>query len=76
MSIDRARSQWIDLETHPEAVCMTQPETCVAAGGAISVWVNAIDCPQTAGIITSIGDRDKSGFRIWCRYRQEIAEIG
>ena len=76
VSTDRTRNQWIDLETHPDVACMTRPETCGAAGGAISVWVNVIDCPQTAGIITSIDDPDKNGFSIWCRFREEIAEIG
>ena len=76
VSIDRARDQWIHLETHPDAACMTRPETCGAAGGAISLWVNVIDCPQTAGIVTSIDDPDQSGFRIWCRHKEEIAEIG
>ena len=32
------RNQWVDLGIHTEA-CMTRPETCGAAGGAISMWV-------------------------------------
>ena len=34
---------------------MTRPETCDAAGGAISLWVNIIDCPGYVGIISSYG---------------------
>ena len=33
---------------------MTRPDMCGAAGGAISMWINLIDCPQWAGIVSSI----------------------
>ena len=54
---DRTKQEWIDLGTHTEA-CITQPETCGAAGGAISVWVNLIDYELGIhhGIITSTFD--------------------
>ena len=32
---------------------MTQPDTCGAAGGAISMWLNVIDCNNNAGIVSS-----------------------
>ena len=43
LSLNRSRSQWVDLGIHTEA-CMTRPQTCGAAGGAISVWINIADC--------------------------------
>ena len=45
---------WIDLGIHIEA-CMTDPETCGEAGGAISLWLRVIDCPTAlwAGIVTT-----------------------
>ena len=47
------KKQWVDLGIHTEA-CMTQPDTCSAAGGAISLWVNANDCDsRICGIISS-----------------------
>ena len=53
VSLDRTRNQWVDLGIHSEA-CMTRPETCGTAGGAISLWVKVIDCPRYAGIIPSL----------------------
>ena len=35
-ALDRTRRQWVDLGIHTEA-CMTDPRTCGAAGGAVSV---------------------------------------
>ena len=52
VSLDRTRSQWIDLGIHTEA-CMTRPETCGAAGGAISLWVKLFDSPFLGGVISS-----------------------
>ena len=53
-TLNHTKNQWVDLGIHTEA-CMTQPETCGAAGGVISVWVNAIECPEVCGIISSWG---------------------
>ena len=75
MSIDRSLNQSIDLGIHIEA-CMTRQETCGAAGGAFSIWLRLTDCPHSAGIITTIDDSDKTGFRLWCRYKEGIGEIG
>ena len=52
VAIDYTADQWIDLGTHTYG-CMIQPETCGAAGGAISVWLKVIACPRTARILTS-----------------------
>ena len=57
-------NQWLDLGVHTEA-CMTLPETCSAAGGAISLWINILSCPDYGGIISSRRD-ESSGFRIHC----------
>ena len=48
---------------------MTQPETCGAAGGAISFWLRLIDCASSGagGIITTQGDGGKAGLLVWCR---------
>ena len=48
------KKQWVDLGTHTEA-CMTPPETCGAAGGAISLWVNVLAGYKfySCGIISS-----------------------
>ena len=43
---------WIDLGIHTE-VCMTRPQTCDVAGGALSFWMKLIECPDKAGIISS-----------------------
>ena len=63
LTLDRTKSQWVDLGIHTEA-CMTRPETCGAAGGSISVWVNVIVF-NWGGIISSFGS--STGLRIGCR---------
>ena len=52
LTLDHTKKQWVDLGIHTEA-CMTRPETCGAAGGAISVWVKIRDCHGQGGIISS-----------------------
>ena len=54
LALNRHKRQWIDLGVHTDA-CMTRPETCSSAGGAISVWIKFIDCPNHGGIISSRG---------------------
>ena len=54
----------IDLGIHTEA-CMTRAETCGVAGGAISVWMNVIDCSATGGLLSSMGN-GASGTMILC----------
>ena len=50
VSTDRFRVQWIDLGIHTEA-CMTRPETCGAADGAISMWLKITNCSYYGGIL-------------------------
>ena len=65
LTLDNTKNQWVDLGIHTEA-CMTQPETCGAAGGAISLWVNVMDCPTPVGGIISSNKQSKStGLRIY-----------
>ena len=63
--VNHTRSQSIDLGIHTEA-CMTRPETCGAAGGAISVWVNVIECVSDRGGIVSSRSSSSSGSIIYC----------
>ena len=44
---------------------MTHPETCGAAGGAISLWVKAINCLGVNGIFSSFSD-GSTGFIMDC----------
>ena len=52
-TLDREGKQWIDLGIDTD-VCMTDPRTCGAAGGAISLWVKVIDCATSSGIVSSV----------------------
>ena len=64
---NRLRMQWIDLGIHTKA-CMTNPNTCGAAGGAVSLWRRVIDCLSGAalpGVITTITG-GSTGFTILC----------
>ena len=61
--LDRTKRQWIDLGTRTEA-CMTQPETCGATGGAISMWLKIVDCPEGCGVISS--HESGTGCIIYC----------
>ena len=65
MATDRAQKQWVDLGTHTE-VCMTQPETCGAAGGAIGFWIKVDHCFNVGGII-STRKYNGSGSLVYCR---------
>ena len=51
LTLDATKQQWIDLGINTD-VCMTRPDTCGAAGGAISLWLNVNDCPF-GGIVSS-----------------------
>ena len=54
VSTNRLGMQWIDLGIHTEA-CMTNPNTCGAAGGTVSMWRRVIDCPSgDLGVFTTI----------------------
>ena len=65
LTLNRHRRQWVDLGIHTEA-CMTRPETCGAAGGAISLWLKIINCPNSDGVITSRRSW-RRGFLIYCQ---------
>ena len=45
---------------------MTRPETCDAAGGAISLWMKVTDCPPYSGIVSSIQFSGTTGSHIYC----------
>ena len=65
LRLNRTQEQWVDLGIHTEA-CMTRPETCGAAGGAVSLWVNLNECYyKRSGIVSSIAV-SSSGFYIGC----------
>ena len=59
--------QWIDLGIHTEA-CMALPETCGPAGGAISAWLNNVDCPiaPVFGVISTRQNSTTTGSSIVC----------
>ena len=62
VSLDRSQQQWIDLGYHTE-VCLSQPEFCGAAGGAVSMWLKIIDYYEIGGILeTNNIDDDNLGF--------------
>ena len=64
--MDRTKRQWIDLGVHTEA-CMTQPETCGSAGGAVSFWINIVNCTEfqyLGGLITT--RNSGPGLSIFC----------
>ena len=65
---------WIDLGIQAGA-CMTQPENCGSAGGAVSLWINVHAGDQRGrtgrtGVITSMDDITpdiiSTGFQIRC----------
>ena len=64
LTLDETRNQLINVGIHTEA-CMTRPETCGAAGGAISLWVNQIECPLPGGIVSTRAF-GSSGSLIYC----------
>ena len=47
---------------------MTLPEACGEAGGAISLWINVIDCPSSSsgGIVSSYQSVGTTGIRTYC----------
>ena len=53
---------------------MARPDTCGAEGGAISLWVNVIDCRNIffydGGIVSSIQDGVTTGSLIFCYYEE------
>ena len=47
---------------------MSLPETCGSVGGAISLWINVIDCRNGAGIISSRLHDVSQGIGIYCSF--------
>ena len=64
ISTDGFHEQWIDLGIHTEA-CMTRPDTCGAAGGAVSLWLKENRCTDVSGMLTSKISTG-TGFNIYC----------
>ena len=64
LTLDHTKKQYVYLGFHTE-ICMTRPETCGPAGGAISVWINLIE--STCGGIISSLVQGSSGSVIDCR---------
>ena len=65
---DRFQEPWIDLGIQTGA-CMTQLDTCGAAGGAISMWLKIHGEDDTTGVITSMDQIDgyfTTGFQFRC----------
>ena len=63
ISLNHSRNQWVDLGILND-VCMTDPETCVAAGGAVAFWTRRhLYDRQYRTIILA---RARTGFRINC----------
>ena len=65
VSTNRSQRQWVDLGIYPEA-CMTLPETCGAAGGAVSMWLKIIDCEQDGAMLSTRDAETRIGFHAIC----------
>ena len=71
VSLDRSRQQWINLGVHPE-VCITQPDTCGAAGAAVSLWVKIFECFPQGGILTINLNIEGTGLTMFCYGNDQI----
>ena len=65
LRLNRTLEQWVDLGIHT-AACMIRPETCGAAGGAISVWMNMTDCYYRSSGVFATRSESSSGLYISC----------
>ena len=65
LTLDKSKKQWADMGIHTKA-CITRPETCGAAGGAISVWIKIVDCLNQYGGVISSYRPQRSNFFIRC----------
>ena len=68
VSLNKTFEQWVDLGVLPEA-CITRPETCSAAGAALSFWIKVTDYDSdedsTEGVLSSRTQNDEpTGFVI------------
>ena len=50
---DRTQHQSVELGDLSVYACLTIPESCGSAGGALSVWIKIEDCAGEGGIISS-----------------------
>ena len=64
LTLMSSKRQWVDLGIHT-GVCMARPETCGAAGGAVSFWVKVIECSSLGGVI-STASHGTTGLQIYC----------
>ena len=61
VSLDRTREQWVDLGIMEKA-CITRPETCGAAGGAVSFWIRIVyGGINEPGVISSRANASSTG---------------
>ena len=66
IEMNQTKKQWVDLGVLQEP-CMTRPETCGAAGAAVSVWVKRTSWNiDNQPIISSLA-ANTSGFQIYFR---------
>ena len=66
VGLDRTMSQWVSLGVIQEA-CITRPETCSAAGGAVTLWTRVQLCDASfSGIISSLIKSSSTSFAILC----------
>ena len=48
---------------------MSRPNTCGAAGGAISLWMRVINCSESfCGVVTTRSQYNSGGFAIYYTY--------
>ena len=64
-NLDRSKSQWVDLGIHTEA-CMTHPEACGAAGGAISLWLKIVESERWSRIVSSDASNRQTALVVYC----------
>ena len=65
VSTDRLQKQWVSLGCASAYACLTIPESCGSAGGALSAWIKIGSCPGNGGIISSY-HLGQEGFIITC----------
>ena len=62
---DRSQNQTVNLGDLSAHACLTIPESCGSAGGALSVWIKIEDCSGNGGII-SLNQNGYEGLLISC----------
>ena len=64
ISTNLTENQWVDLGNLSAVACLPLPDSCGTAGGAMSVWIRILDCPDGTGIISSFDVM--TGFHVFC----------